>query len=238
MTDPAPTSAPRPADGPAGLKVWRSQLTLSSGYQEACQDVLELRRLVTGGFRDPRMVTPRDAPPASGLLYAAQRSDPVRDSGTRRLSAGLPREICVQSPRPPDWSRLLRSGVLTAAAVVPVHQLYRTGDTVQARTVANPVVHDQRTGRNLSVRTRAECGDWLRRQLDRHGLFVEGQDIMMSEGQSLTGLKGRHPIKVIVREMSLTGTVTDSSKFHALLAQGFGKAKAYGCGLLLANPLE
>ncbi|WUH90306.1 type I-E CRISPR-associated protein Cas6/Cse3/CasE [Streptomyces sp. NBC_00433] len=238
MTTPATTTAQPATDGPVGLQVWRSALTLPAEQQHLCLDVQELHRLVMRGFRDPRTVTATRTPRPAGILFAARRSTPLRDPDTRRLSAGAPEAILVQSPQPPDWSHLLKTGALTAATVNPVREHYNTGDTIEGRTFANPVAHDRRTGRNLSRRTAQECGDWLRGKLHQQGLDLSPQHIAMSEGHSVTGMHGSDPVKFIFREMFVTGTVTDVHKFHALLAGGFGRAKAYGCGLLLTRPVN
>ncbi|MGC5365688.1 type I-E CRISPR-associated protein Cas6/Cse3/CasE [Streptomyces sp. DT24] len=238
MTAPTNTAAQHVADGETGLRVWRSALTLSIEQQHLCLDVQELHRLVMRGFRAPHTVTATRTPRPAGILFAARRSTPLRDPGTRRLSAGAPEEILVQSPQQPHWSHLLKAGALTAATTIPVRQHYNTGDIIEGRTFANPVAHDRRTGRNLSRRTAQECGEWLRGKLHQQGLDISPQRITMGEGQSVTGMHGDDPVKIILREMFMTGIVTDSDKFHALLAGGFGRAKAYGCGLLLTRPVE
>lgn len=237
MTVPAVAAAQPLTDGPDSVQVWRSALTLSLDQQHLCMDVQELHRMVMRGFREPHThAMPSNSRP-SGILFAARRSAPLRDPGTRHLIAGAPQEVLVQSPRQPVWNHLVQVGALTAARVVHVQQHFDAGDAVECRTFANPVVHDRRTGRILSRRTTEECGEWLRRQLNRHGLEVDPQHIAMGEGQRLTGMHGDDPVKVIVRELFMTGIITDTCKFHALLARGFGRAKAYGCGLLLARPV-
>ncbi|WP_433892715.1 type I-E CRISPR-associated protein Cas6/Cse3/CasE [Streptomyces sp. CA-111067] len=238
MTTTTTTTAQPAADRSAGLQVWRSALTLTAEQQHLCLDVQELHRLVMRGFRNPRTVTGTHSPRPAGILFAARRSTPLRDPDTRRLSAGTPEQILVQSPQPPNWSHLLTTGTLTAATTNPVREHYTTGDIVEARTVANPVAHDRQTGRILGKRTAEECGEWLRGKLHQHGLDINPQHITMSEGQSVTGMHGDHAVKFIVRETFLTGIVTDSDKFHTLLTGGFGRAKAYGCGLLLSRPVE
>lgn len=237
MTHPAIAANHLQAGDSHSLQSWRSALTLAPDRQQICMDVQELHRLVMAGFRHPRADAGSRAPRPAGVLFAARRSVPLRDPDTRRLIAGVPQEVLVQSPRQPDWRDLTERGVLTAARVFPVRQHFDTGEPVEGRTFANPIIHDRSTGRNLSRRTVQECGDWLRRQLHRNGLEVSPHHIAMTEGQSLTGMHGNDPVKIIFREAHLTGIVTDSDKFHALLTNGFGRAKAYGCGLLLARPV-
>lgn len=74
---------------------------------------------------------------------------------------------------------------------------------------------------------------WLARQGERHG-FVP--DILALEDYSVHRFRrerGARPIILGVLDMTGTLTVRDPDALLNAVAQGFGRAKAFGCGLML-----
>lgn len=131
------------------------------------------------------------------------------------------------------------------------------GDRLRFALRANPVVavpaaHGQR-GKRADVVMRAlhavprgmpriearetiipEAGRaWLAKQGERHG-FAPDDDIGV-DGYETVRLPraGAAPIRYGVLDMQGVLTVRDPASFLSQLAQGFGRARAFGCGLML-----
>lgn len=233
MTAPAPTLTSTDQTGYAG---WRSALVLSAAEQQTCRDVHQLHQLVLTGFREPHLTTAVPAAPTPHVLYAAARRPAERDAN-RKLVAGLPEKIVVQSPVRPNWQPLLDSQRLAHANTFEIEQTYRVSDDVEVRVIANPTYRDNQTGRRIGITSAAECGAWLLRHLARHGLDVAPDRVVVGPGERLTGTDGKgHNITVIGRELRAQGTVHDPQAFHQAITSGLGRAKPYGCGLLLTRP--
>lgn len=77
---------------------------------------------------------------------------------------------------------------------------------------------------------------WLATQGERSG-FSTGRDDdrvqVMSYRQLQLRRRGATPARVGVLDLEGTLTVTDAERFLARVATGFGRAKAFGCGLML-----
>ncbi len=74
---------------------------------------------------------------------------------------------------------------------------------------------------------------WMKTQADRNGFRVEGDcELMAYRTLSLTR-RGRQPAPIGVADLRGVLVVQDPVVFAAKVARGFGRAKAFGCGLLL-----
>lgn len=92
---------------------------------------------------------------------------------------------------------------------------------------------DQRKAERM-VRASQAARDWMDGQGVRAGFAAEQVDVQDYSTVSLPGAKGRKDarrfgILDLIGEIS----VTDPDAFLAKLAQGFGRAKSFGCGLML-----
>jgi CRISPR system Cascade subunit CasE len=74
---------------------------------------------------------------------------------------------------------------------------------------------------------------WLARQAETHGFRVDGETAVDGYARERIPREGGKPI--IFGRMDLTGllTVQDPALFLAALAAGFGRSRAFGCGLML-----
>lgn len=77
--------------------------------------------------------------------------------------------------------------------------------------------------------------DWLTGQGARHGFNVDDVTISDYATRALPGYRGKRKGQPQFGILDMTGqvTVTDPQAFLARLASGFGRAKAFGCGLML-----
>ncbi|MFJ9893550.1 type I-E CRISPR-associated protein Cas6/Cse3/CasE [Streptomyces sp. NPDC091280] len=228
MTTPSP-SLPKTR---STLSVWRSGLTLSPQTQRDALNVNRLHGLVLKGIP----AQPGADRPAH-VLFAAARG-PQRRPRTASPAAGPPTRVLVQSPGLPDWQPLLTSGQVTEAAVTFVQQTYGEGDRIAVRIIANPTYRNLITRQRTALTDAADCAAWLHQRLTDGGMHVARNHITVGDPVVLTGRKGPHPITAVCRELQAHGTVTHAHALHTLLAEGLGPAKPYGCGLLVARPLE
>ncbi|MEW2498163.1 type I-E CRISPR-associated protein Cas6/Cse3/CasE [Streptomyces nodosus] len=220
----------------AGLTVWRSVVSLSKTEQKKCQDVHRLHQLVLAGFRPSGLKDAVHTPPESGILYVADRHTAKRETTTRRLIAGRPQQLIVQSPRRPDWQHLLDTGRITEAGSSTVTLTYHVGDTVPLRVIANPTYKDSKTKKRRIHESAESCGDWFRRHLARHGVDVVPHHVAVGQYERLTGIDSTgNRLHFICREIRAIGTVHDPDSFNYALRTGIGRGKAYGCGFLHAH---
>ena len=121
----------------------------------------------------------------------------------------------------------------TSARSLPVRLDYQPGEPVVASLIANPTVDRSRPGARShreAIREPVERDGWLRRKLD-------GAVHVDRVTQETLGQQGgdRHGHRVVHLQVGYTvwGTVTDPGRLAGLLRDGVGRARRYGCGLLL-----
>ena len=176
----------------------------------------------------------------------ADQPDRTRDFLYREERPG---EFLTLSTRPP-----LEPSALFTVEPKPFAPVLAPGDRLQFRLRANPTVargesgtHSKRSDvvmdalRPILPAERAEQrpaivqreGEaWLRRQGERSGFGVEE---MQADGyrQRRIPRPGKPPIKLSLIEMEGVLEVIEPQAFLARLATGFGRGRAFGCGLML-----
>lgn len=221
-------------------------LTLDARHPYAAKsliDAQDMHRTVMSGFRGWIDDGSRDARSQLGVL-----STWTLNLREHRLS------VVVQSAVPGDWSRLPRAALLEEPHVLTLDRTVRTGDTVDFRTVVNPV-RSRPTGQGPAVRARGVrtaharpdyVKAWFARRLQQpgeppvapDGLARIGADAdperlgvrMLPRVSSPAPHKG---LSIARAEIRGTLTVTDPRVFVAVLTRGLGHARAYSCGLIL-----
>lgn len=166
----------------------------------------------------------------------------------RRAAAGILYRLDVQ----PDGGLLVLIQSQTPAELLPPQARALTlpprrweipaGIRVTFRVAVNPVtrrtVKHEGSRRTEATATlpAAEMPAWLAQKL--HGALI--LDTITNQARSATTSRrhDRHaaPPRVIVDTVDAIGTVTDPAQFARLRAEGIGRAKSYGCGLLTAIP--
>lgn len=128
----------------------------------------------------------------------------------------------------------------------------RLGFNLRANaTVSHPTARGQRGVRHdvvmnalhaLPQGTRAESRhaamqvagrDWLVRQGETHGFALCGDTVVDGYDRVVMARQIGKPAVFGVLDMSGVLEVTDPERFLTKLAQGFGRGKAFGCGLML-----
>lgn len=138
--------------------------------------------------------------------------------------------LLVQSPVPPQWSRL--GGVVDhAEKLFDPADLLREGRICRFRLRANPTVTSGGKRRGLHVGR--EQAAWLFRQGERLGFAVRRCVRMESDVLSMRQRKASSN-RIVIQTVGFEGIleVTDPKLAACALANGLGHAKAFGLGLL------
>ena len=219
---------------------------------------VRLRRDVSAGALAPLLLPEDGAQAAAGhhLIWSLFADDPERrrDFLWRTLDREGNAGFLVLSERRPED----RHGLFDVETKSFDVQL-RPGDRLQFSLRANPVVA-RRVGPRRSVRADvvmdhlravapgeraaarpdavATAGrDWIARQLDGAGAgLVAPDESLRIDGYTQTEVprgKGRQPARFSVLDFDGLLDVRDPERFLVAVRLGFGKAKAFGCGLML-----
>lgn len=108
----------------------------------------------------------------------------------------------------------------------------KRSDVVMAAIKAIPPGPERATARAHAEKQAALA--WLEAQGARHGFHVEGLSGLSYETVRIP--HGKAPIRLGVLDLEGTLTVREPDLFLPALMHGFGRAKAYGCGLMLIRP--
>jgi CRISPR system Cascade subunit CasE len=160
-----------------------------------------------------------------------------------------PGEFLTLSTRPPN-----PASPLFSVEPKPFAPELEPGDRLQFRLRANPTVArgdpGQRTrrsdvvmdalksvptGERATVRAglvQREGEAWLRRMGERHGFALEE---VRAEGylQRRIPRSAGQPIRLAIMELNGVLTLTDPAAYLERLPMGFGRGRAFGCGLML-----
>ncbi len=211
--------------------------------QKAILDPHIMHRLVMSGFNG--WITPNEPDPRAqmGILHVW-----TLDLKNNTLV------LIVQSRVQPDWSFVPRAALTDGITTLPVDMTVRTGDAYAFRIVVNPTrqrgtrEHDRAPRKRLSDTTPGHVRRWF---ADR--LQAEGEERMGPLGVRRIGAHGVTDSMAVrmLPKLSLTAkhqgarigraelkgelTVTAPEAFVDALANGVGRARSYGAGLLLVR---
>lgn len=80
----------------------------------------------------------------------------------------------------------------------------------------------------------AACTDWLAGRAEQHGFALDASTFSVAAYEQHGGKRGQLRFSTV--DLSGELVVTDAERFASALAHGIGRAKAFGCGLLLVRP--
>lgn len=165
----------------------------------------------------------------------------------------------VQSRTPVDWSRLPH-GYLAAVPENPlvkevghIYSRIRAGQVFGFRLRANPTRSEgvgkkgAPRGRRIPVRGAEEQLEWLKGKAEQYGFELlasstdpRSLDVVVVPERKLAFRKGRNGPMVTLQSVNFRGRlrVTDADRFRAALADGIGRGRAYGFGLLQLAPAK
>lgn len=219
------------------------QLDLRHTYTApALTDAHHMHRIVMGGFKG---WVPDGAPDARAQVGVL--STWSADLKTETLL------IVVQSRVRPDWSGIPRSALRQPADVRNIDHPINTGDRFTFRTIVNPVRarpnKENPGGRSKRIpHARPEhVRRWFEERLHTEGAPAPDRGIETIGADAdranlairmLPPVESDHHkgLKIARAEIRGTLTVTDPSTFTKTLTNGFGRARAYSCGLILTRP--
>lgn len=80
----------------------------------------------------------------------------------------------------------------------------------------------------------AACTGWLASRAEQHGFALDESSVSVAAYQQHGGKRGQLRFSTV--DLAGELVVTDAERFLTTLASGVGRAKAFGCGLLLVRP--
>jgi CRISPR system Cascade subunit CasE len=185
--------------------------------KQRIKDAYGIHRVVYGLFDPKRVHAANGQVPSSGILYA--------DRGMKKGE----REIIIVSDRPahqPAFGRLESRRIPEKLLTFPSYCFEIT---------INPVRRENSSGKLVPLRTRGDVSEWFANKAPKWGfdashLEIRSLDLLQFEK------KGQ---QVTLGQAALTGllNVRDAALFANSFKQGIGRGKAFGCGLLLLEPL-
>ncbi|MBA0127235.1 type I-E CRISPR-associated protein Cas6/Cse3/CasE [Haloechinothrix sp. YIM 98757] len=211
------------------MELWLTEITVRHRFHAAWHgegingDRLhrELMRLVPADLGDQPRRT-------SGLLF---RAEPAPDQRNLRILA----QTCLQ-PRPDMLADEFADAVRTRP-LSPLLETLQPGMRVRYRIAANPTkrhgntAEPEKRGRLATLRGSA-ADDWWLRRAEEAGL--QPQQVLST---SLPDVRGaQHRARHGVVRFDGTAVVTDADQLRETLADGIGRAKSYGCGMLSLGP--
>lgn len=107
------------------------------------------------------------------------------------------------------------------------------------RDVVMDAIHSVPSGQDRAAARRAQATpaarSWLEKQGARHGFAVDQMACLGYETVRIA--RNGAPIRLGIVELEGRLTVRDPDAFRSALGRGFGRARAFGCGLMLIAPL-
>jgi CRISPR system Cascade subunit CasE len=123
----------------------------------------------------------------------------------------------------------LRANPVVARATVPGQRGKRHDVVMNA---LYPLAQEQRAGARLDAVLAAGCA-WFARQGATHGFRPEGEIAVDGYDRVVISRETGESAKFGMLDISGVLTVEDPVRFLAAQASGFGRARAFGCGLML-----
>lgn len=130
-----------------------------------------------------------------------------------------------------DWLGALPGGYLAGILNTPVRTTFTGQRLFRLRANATKLEGATRNRRNL-VSTPA-LADWMARKGEQGGFIVH--DLLIDRRRRPHMRGSSKGIIVVAQDLSGVLEVTDETLFAGAMTQGIGRAKAFGCGLMLVS---
>lgn len=191
-------------------------------------DPYSLHRVVYSLFEDVRSPEAKGASQTSGILYA--------DHGGEFVNRELSRKILLLADRMPADRIDGRYGQVQSKPIPPrflEHTHYRF------KVVVNPTQRDRATGKTRPVKGRDAIAAWFAERAPQSwGFEVSAAHLQVDRVEVLQFKdKKQHPVTLAQAHLQGQFRVTDRAQFQSSFAQGIGRGRAFGCGLLQIVPL-
>src|SRR5690606_32848844 len=187
-------------------------------------DAYSLHRVVYSLYEDVRDDQQKQASTASGILYADQGGD-IRG---RKVLMLANRE---QMDAVEDQDSELHS--------TPIPGDFLAYHQYRVKVIVIPTRRDSARRKVLAVRRREAIAQWFaERSLNSWGFEVAPQALQVDKVEVLQ-FKDKKQRQITISQAHVQGLlrITDNARFAISFAQGIGRARAYGCGLLQIVPV-
>ncbi|MGC0316966.1 type I-E CRISPR-associated protein Cas6/Cse3/CasE [Kitasatospora acidiphila] len=212
------------------MNLWLTRIMPNHAHQNARRDLanaVDMHHRLMSLFPDHVGEEPRRA---LGVLFRTEDS-PV---GTQTL---------LQSTQQPDLTRLPHGyGSAVCKPLAPLLAALQPNLTVHYRIAANPIRKPGRSTRELYKLSAVvplngqAADDWWIRQAEASGLKVVTVRSTALDAARGTHRQSQQLIRHARTQFDGTALITEPDRLRTRLAEGIGKGKAYGCGLLSIAP--
>jgi len=187
-------------------------------------DAYSLHRVVYGLYPDTRSAAEKSASTASGILFADQGGDFHH------------RKILLLANRAPAEHAEGGYGEVHSR---PIADDFLHHPRYRFKVIVNPTRRESSSAKLLPVKGREAIAQWfLQRAVQSWGFAASPEHLQIDKVQVLQ-FKDKAQRSVTLAQAQVQGqlTVTDAAQFARSFAQGIGRGRAFGCGLLQIVPL-
>jgi CRISPR system Cascade subunit CasE len=187
-------------------------------------DPYSLHRVVYSLYDDVRDAGQKSASQSSGILFADQGGD-FHGRRILMLADRSPAE-CIDKQYGQVQSKSIPDDFLC-------HDSYRF------KVVVNPTRRDSASRKLIPVKGREAIAEWFARRAPLSWGFSVSLEHLQVDNVDVLHFKDKHQHSVTICQAHVQGqlSITDHTQFHNSFAQGIGRARAFGCGLLQIVPL-
>jgi CRISPR system Cascade subunit CasE len=191
-------------------------------------DPYSLHRVVYSLFEDVRSAEDKGASQTSGILYA--------DHGGEFVDRELNRKVLLLADRMPADHIDGQYGQVQSK---PIPARFLEHDQYRFKVVVNPTQRDRASGKTRPVKGRESIAAWFAERAPQSwGFQVSVAHLQVDRVEVLQFKdKQQHPVTLAQAHVQGQFRVTDRTQFQNSFAQGIGRGRAFGCGLLQIVPL-
>lgn len=187
-------------------------------------DPYSLHRVVYGLYPDVRDAAAKTASQPSGILWADQGGD------------FQGRKILLLADRTPAEQAEGGHGQVQSRTIAEDfmgHERYRF------KVIVNPTRRDSASGKLMPVKGREAVAAWFSERGPASWGFAVKPEVLQVERIEVLQFKDKAQRPVTLAQAHVSGQlqVTDRAQFKKSFAQGIGRGRSFGCGLLQIVPL-
>lgn len=187
-------------------------------------DAYSLHRVVYSLYPDIRSDADKAASHSSGILFADQGGDFQH------------RKILLLANRPPAQQLAGGHGEVQSR---PIADDFLSHLHYRFKVIINPTRRNNRSRQIEAIKGRDAIAQWfLERAAQSWGFAASAEHLQVDKVQVLQfDAKEQRPVTLAQAHIQGQLTVTDPSQFARSFAQGIGRGRSFGCGLLQIVPL-
>lgn len=187
-------------------------------------DLYSLHRVVYSLYDDVRGAGQKASSQGSGILFADQGGD-FRSRRILMLANRSPAE-CIDGEFGEVQSKAIPDEFLS-------HARYRF------KVIVNPTRRDSASHRLMPVKGREAIAEWFTARGPQSWGFTVSPEHLQVDNVDVLRFKDKHQHEVTICQAHVQGqfSITDPAQFQHSFAQGIGRARAFGCGLLQIVPI-